>query len=273
MAAANGDIKLVAGNSNPRLAEAIGAYLRHSAGQGRGAPLRRHGNLRRDSGERPRRRRVRDPVDVVSGQRPPDGTVDHHRRAAPRLGAAHHRGDPLFRLCPPGPQTRAAHADLGQARRQPDHPRRRRPRADPRSSRRADPGLLRHPDRQSVCRAGHGARHPRALRPRQGHGGVARRRRRGARARPRQAHQRAARHHRQAARAGRRIGGHERHRRGRRAAPASWSTTSSIPAVRWSMPPTRCWSRAPRRSTPISPTACCRAARSRGSRRRGSRSW
>ena len=46
-------------------------------------------------------------------------------------------------------------------------------------------------------------------------GGVARRRRRGARARPRQAHQRAARHHRQAARARRRIRSDERDRRGR----------------------------------------------------------
>ncbi len=51
---------------------------------------------------------------------------------------------------------------------------------------------------------------------RQRHGGVARRRRRGARARPGQAHQRAARHHRQAARARRRIRSDERDRRRRR---------------------------------------------------------
>ena len=38
-----------------------------------------------------------------------------------RLGAAHHGGDALFRLRPPGPQDRPAHADLGQAGRQPDH--------------------------------------------------------------------------------------------------------------------------------------------------------
>ena len=64
-------------------------------------------------------------------------------------------------------------------------------------------------------------------------GGVARRRRRGARARTCQAHQRAARHHRQAARARRRIRSDERHRRGRAGISASWSTTSSIPAARW----------------------------------------
>ena len=47
-------------------------------------------------------------------------------------------------------------------------------------------------------------------------GGLARRRRRGARARPRQAHQRAARHRRQAPRARRRVRSHERDRRRRR---------------------------------------------------------
>ena len=80
------------------------------------------------------------------------------------VGAAHHRGHALLRLCAPGPQTRPAHADLGQARRQPDRARRRRPRHDDRSARRPDPGLLRHPDRQPVRRAGHGARHPGAVR-------------------------------------------------------------------------------------------------------------
>ena len=41
--------------------------------------------------------------------------------------AADHRGGAVFRLCPAGPQTRAAHADLRQAGRQPDHPCGRRP--------------------------------------------------------------------------------------------------------------------------------------------------
>ena len=171
-----------------------------AADQGGGAPLRRHGNLRRDPGERARRRRFRHAVDLVSGQRPSDGIADHHRRAAPRVGAAYHGGDPVFRLRPAGPQTGTAHADLGQARRQPDHPRRRRPGDDARSACRTDPGLLRHPDRQSLRLAGDGARHQGALRHHQGHGGVARRRRRRARARPRQAHQCAARDHRQTAR-------------------------------------------------------------------------
>ena len=65
---------------------------RDPADQGGGAALRRHGNLRRDPGERARQRRFRDPVDIVSGQRPPDGIAHHHRRAAPRLRAPHHRG-------------------------------------------------------------------------------------------------------------------------------------------------------------------------------------
>ena len=65
---------------------------RDPADQGGGAALRRHGDLRRDPGKRARHRRFRHPVDVVSGQRPPDGIAHHHRRAAPRVGAAHHRG-------------------------------------------------------------------------------------------------------------------------------------------------------------------------------------
>ena len=80
----------------------------------------------------------------------------------------------------------------------------------------ADPGLLRHPDRQSLRLAGDGARHQGTLRPRQCHGGVARRRRRGARPRPCQAHQHAAGDHRQAPRTRRRIRSDERDRRRRR---------------------------------------------------------
>ena len=221
MSAKNGSIKLVAGNSNPALAQAIANWLQPAADQGRGPALRRHGDLRRDPGKRPRLGRLHHPVDVVSGQRPSDGTADHHRRAAPLVGAPHHRGDPLFRLCPAGSQIRLAHADFGQAGGQPDHPCRRRPRHDARPARRADPGLLRHPDRQSLRLAGDGARHQGTLRPRQCHGGVARRRRRGARARACQAHQHAAGDHRQAPRTRRRIRGHERDRRLSPATPAS----------------------------------------------------
>ena len=67
MASNNGAIKLVAGNSNPALAEAHRRLSRHAAHQGGGAALRRHGDFRRDPGKRPRRRRFRHPVDLVSG--------------------------------------------------------------------------------------------------------------------------------------------------------------------------------------------------------------
>jgi len=90
-------------------------------------------------------------------------------------------------------------ADFRQAGGEYHHPRWRRSRDDARPARRSDPGLLRHSDRQSLRLAGDGARHQGTLRPCQDHGGVARRRRRGARARPCQAHQRAAGDHRQAA--------------------------------------------------------------------------
>ena len=113
----------------PQLAEAIAAYLKIPLTK---AVVRRFADMEIfvEIQENVRGADVFvHPVDVVPGQRPPDGAADHHRRAAPLLGAPHHRGDALFRLRPAGPQTRPAHADLGQARRQPDHPRRRRPRA------------------------------------------------------------------------------------------------------------------------------------------------
>src|SRR3546814_21105583 len=82
-----------------------------------------------------------------------DGAAHHQRRAAPRLGEAHHRGRSLFRLCAAGPQTRPAHPDLGEARCQPHHHLRRRPRARARPARRADPGLFPHSDPPSLSRA------------------------------------------------------------------------------------------------------------------------
>jgi ribose-phosphate pyrophosphokinase len=47
--------------------------------------------------------------------------IDCLRRAS---AEAHHRGDPLLRLRPPGPQGRGPRADHGEARRQPHHHRR-----------------------------------------------------------------------------------------------------------------------------------------------------
>ena len=210
-------------DENPRLQQQSAArrsdcgLSRPAADQGERAPLFRHGGVCRDPRKRPRRGRLRDPVDLVSGQRPPDGAAGLPRRAEARLGAAGDGGHPLLRLCPAGPQIRAAHPDLGQARRQHDHRRRRRPGADPRSPRRPDPGLLRHPDRQSVRGAGAGEGHPRSSRPpRSGHR-LARCRRRLSRPADRPAARRRPRDHRQAARAGRRVRGHEHHRRRRRA--------------------------------------------------------
>ena len=81
----------------------------------------------------------------------------------------------------------------------------------------ADPGLLRHPDRQSLRRAGAGEGHPRpSFEPGSGHR-VARCRRGRARPADRAPARRRSRDHRQAPRAGRRLRGHEHHRRRRRA--------------------------------------------------------
>ncbi len=215
-------MKLISGNSNLPLARAIADYLELPLTD---TSVRRfadeevfveiHENVRGAGC-------LHRPADQLPGQRQSDGIADHHRRAAPRLGEAHHRGRPLFRLCPPGPQTRPAHADFGQAGRQSDHHLGRRPRARDRPARRADPGLFRHPDRQSLRRAGDERRHSGALRGQESDGRVARRRRRGARPRARQAaRQRAAGDRRQAPRARRRIRSDEHHRRRVRAASAS----------------------------------------------------
>ena len=123
-------MKIVAGNSNRLLAQAIATYLEIDLAQ---CAVRRFAD-QEIFVEIQENVRGEDVFVVQStsfpGQRQPDGAADHHRRAPPRLGPAHHRRDPLFRLCAAGPEVRRAHADLRQARRQPDHRGRRRPRAD-----------------------------------------------------------------------------------------------------------------------------------------------
>ena len=151
-------MKLFAGNSNRVLAEGVARYLNVPIGK---ASVRRFAD-QEIFVEIQENVRGEDVFILQStsfpDQRPPDGTADHDRCVHALVGAPHHRRDPLFRLCPAGPPRLRPHADLGQARRQHDHPRRRRPRADARPACRPDPGLLRHPDRQSLRRAGHGPR-------------------------------------------------------------------------------------------------------------------
>ena len=62
-------MKIVACNSNRPLAEAVAAALNLPLTRASDPPLRRHGGVRRDPRERPRRGRLRDPVDLLSGQR------------------------------------------------------------------------------------------------------------------------------------------------------------------------------------------------------------
>ena len=199
----------------PQLAEADRRLSQDPADQGRGAALRRHGDLRRDPGERARRRHVHHPVDVVSGQRPPDGAADHHRRAAALVGAAGSpRSSPISatpgRTANPGPRTPISaklvanlitHAGADRVLTLDLHAGQIQGFFDiPTDNLFASPVMVR--DIKERFDLG------------QADGGVARRRRRGARPRPRQAHQRPARHHRQAARARRRVRGDERDRRG-----------------------------------------------------------
>ena len=81
-------MKLVAGNSNRPLAEAISSAL--GIGLTR-ASIRRFSDSEifvEISRERARRRRVPDSIDVDTGQRQPDGALDLPRRPEARLGAA-----------------------------------------------------------------------------------------------------------------------------------------------------------------------------------------
>ena len=140
-------------------------------------------------GERPRRRRLRHPVDLHAGN-------DHlmelllmldalKRASAGRITAV----DPVLRLRAPGPQGLSARADQRQARRRSHRDRGRLARPHDGSPRRPDPGLLQHPRRQPLRDAGAAARTcASAAAGRRGRGrDLARRRRRRARARVREA--------------------------------------------------------------------------------------
>ena len=185
MAAKNGAIKLVAGNSNPALAEAIAAYLETPLTK---AVVRRFADMEIFV-EIQENVRGSDVFVIQSTSFPANDhlmelliIIDALRRASARRITA---VIPYFGYArqdrKPGPRTPISAklvANLITTRR-------RRPGDDARPARRPDPGLLRHPDRQPLRRADDGARHQGALRPRQGDGGLARRRRRGARARAR----------------------------------------------------------------------------------------
>jgi hypothetical protein len=177
--------------------------------------LRRRGQLR-DPRACARPRCIRAAVDLRADQRQPDGTDGHGGCAEARLRRTHHGRHPLFRLRPPGsPHALGARRDHRQGGRQHAADRRRAACADGRPACRPDPGLFRHPGGQRVRRAHPAWRHLEAA-PRRPAGGVARRRRRGARPGAGQASRIRPGDHRQAAAEGQRVGSDEHHRRSRR---------------------------------------------------------
>ena len=179
----NGAIKLVAGNSNPALADAIAAYLATPLTK---AVVRRFADMEIFV-EIQENVRGSDVFVIQSTSFPANDhlmelliIIDALRRASARRITA---VIPYFGYArqdrKPGPRTPISAklvanliTNAGADR---VH--------DARSARRPDPGLLRHSDRQPLRRADDGARHQGALRSRQGDGGLARRgRRRRARA-------------------------------------------------------------------------------------------
>ena len=104
--------------------------------------------------ERPRQGRLRAAVDLRADERQPDGAAGHGRRAEARFGAARHRRDPVLRLRAPGPPAALARVAISAKVVANMLHGRRGPRADDGSARRPDPGLLRHPGRQHLRRAG-----------------------------------------------------------------------------------------------------------------------
>ena len=143
-------MKILTCNSNRPLAEAISAYL--------GLPLTQ-ASVRRFSDmevfvEIHENVRGEDVFVIQSTSYPANDhlmellvTLDALKRGSARRVTA---VIPYYGYARQDRKSGAAHADLGQARRQSDHRRRRRPGADARSPCRPDPGLLRHPDRQSL---------------------------------------------------------------------------------------------------------------------------
>ena len=101
-------MKLIAGNSNRELAEKIGQYLKLPFTK---AAVRRFADMEVFV-EVQENVRGEDIFVIQSTSYPANDhlmelliMIDALRRAS---GAAHHGGDPLFRLCPPGPQGRPA---------------------------------------------------------------------------------------------------------------------------------------------------------------------
>ena len=178
---------LFTGNANPALAQEIATHLGVELGK---AKVGRFSDGEVDV-EIQQNVRARD-VFVVQPTCAPTNEnlmelLHHGRCAQARLGAPHHRGDPVLRLRPPGPPPALdARADQRQGRRQPARGRRRRAAADDGPARRPDPGLLRHPGRQHLRLAGAAVR-PAEQALRRPRGRLARRRRRGARPRAGQA--------------------------------------------------------------------------------------
>ena len=116
-------MKLLAGNSNRPLAEAIAQYLKLPFTK---AVVRRFADMEVFV-EMQENVRGEDMFVIQSTSFPANDNlmelliiIDALRRASAQ---AHHGGDPVFRLRAAGPQSGPAHADLGQAGGESDHAR------------------------------------------------------------------------------------------------------------------------------------------------------
>ena len=149
------DLKLFSGNANVALARARSPNTSTSSSAGPRSAPSATASARSRSAENVRGPGLlRAAIDLCSPEYPPDGAADHARRAQARVGPPRHRGDPLLRLRPPGPEgpkprvpiTAKLVADLIHAagrRSGPVHGPPLRP----------DPGLLQHPRRQPLLDA------------------------------------------------------------------------------------------------------------------------
>ena len=152
-------MKIVAGNSNRPLAEAICSYLHLPQVK---AVVKRFNDMEVFV-EIQENVRGQDMFVVQSTSFPANDhlmelliIIDALKRASARRVTA---VIPYFGYARQDRKPGPPHPHFGQARGQHDHPRRGRPGAHPRSPCRANPGLLRHPDRQSLRRPGAGARY------------------------------------------------------------------------------------------------------------------
>ena len=168
-AALNNNIRIFTGNSVPELAHKICDHLSLPLGQAMVSTFS-DGEIRVEIADNVRGR----DVFLIQSTCPPTNhnlmeLLHHDRRGETGLGPADHRGHPLFRLCPPGPQGGAPGAHHRQAGGRPAVHRRGPAHSHHGPARGPDPGLFRYSGGQPLRLPHHDSLYPGKFSGRPGH--------------------------------------------------------------------------------------------------------